>query len=210
MPSIDLQHIDNCFGNMSVLTVSKYKKIYGSLPTINEVRCWGNGCRHVYKGRKLYPGYDSIELSLDAKIKRLRLRSRNVSVSEVINALGKAKGKVLTLGEIFGVSISGFDDQAQFVAPFFRAESCSNPLAFLPHSQIVRLAKKYVNETFMGGEFMAFHWRRGDFHKWCKQNHYIGCYRSLNAVAYCLMEKASQNNLEKIYVATNEKLSQVW
>eukprot|EP00850_Spirogloea_muscicola_P006131 SM000029S10426 [mRNA] locus=s29:27678:30266:+ [translate_table: standard] len=155
---------------------------------------------HLLYGTEL--GGSRKDLRWPARFSRLgysRTSFVPVSMEQFKAVVGVSQARLLTLGDLFGSTLT---DTALYAHPFGPIRrTCKLPLR--PHPAIIAAAEGFVN-TFLGDRFLAVHLRRNDFwyvQRLCAQPEI--CYWPIPEVAGFIQEKAKSINTTVVLLATD-------
>ena len=212
--SIDFEHINRCFGKDRVMTTTQYKEKYKMEVEIDEAICWSKLCgdwnkEDLARSPYFYEDWPSIRMAKGAIARQGPTCCPSLSRRGIKDHFGAAKGRVLTLGEMFRLEVREYSGWSRYYLPFPRGQGCDNMLSLIPSEFVMSSARSFVKEIFLGDPFIAVHWRRGDFGTHCNATVQRGCWLPLRSVAYCIATKAQNHGVKQVYIATNENFLKV-
>eukprot|EP00271_Cylindrocystis_brebissonii_P001525 TRINITY_DN1178_c0_g1_i1.p1 TRINITY_DN1178_c0_g1~~TRINITY_DN1178_c0_g1_i1.p1 ORF type:complete len:365 (+),score=31.49 TRINITY_DN1178_c0_g1_i1:728-1822(+) len=183
----DLNHLQSCYGADVVMTHEEFRKKYNADPMVDQVLCFPStfGCPDhmeeknkwfLMQGQKTFPvEWAHVHGRYAHPLKRVN-KSRDLTVSQVLEEAPNAVGRVLWVGENHHTRLAGdklyprrcpksevFCAYQGGEAPFQRLSTCPRGFVIKPDGGMFSAANSFVAEELGGGPFLAAHVRRGDF-----------------------------------------------
>lgn len=213
--SIDVNYINECFGENTAISLQSYLEKFGSPAIVSHAicveRCFStrrfkteNGFWNGSKLSSAKPFYPNVIFSKDFQLLKHRM-----------DGALKAKGLVETFGGIgdgilyiSSVAYKRIVDAPYLRlgypvdAPFKRTGVCSSTLSFQPPQPLIVAVKEFIKLNFPGGQFLAIHLRMADFLRVC-QTHPTKCAFTLEETAHCLRKQLEKTFLQSVYMASD-------
>ncbi|WOK93969.1 hypothetical protein Cni_G02670 [Canna indica] len=204
---LDIGHINECFGRQVVITFDHFTRAMKNKTKIDRFICYiaSPPCymdeEHVQELKNLGLSLAKIEAAWpeDAKSKTPKKRV----VGEIMHKFSSSD-EVIAIGDMFYADV-----EEEWVMQPGGPLSHKCKTVIQPSKLIYLTAERFV-QTFMGGNFVALHFRRHGFLKFCnlkKQS----CFFPIPQAAECILRVLEKAGAEKpvIYLSTDAGKSEV-
>jgi len=195
---LDINHINDCIGRKVVITyeefVEKRKKV-----AIDQFICYAASppCfldeEHIKKLKGLGISLSKIEAAWpeDAKLKEPKKRS----VGDIAPKFS-TEAEVLAIGDMF---YADMEDEWLNQPGGPLAHKCK---ALIQPSRLIVLTAQRFVQTFLGGNYIALHFRRHGFLKFCNVKK-ESCFFPIPQAAECILRIVEKANAPVIYLSTD-------
>lgn len=196
---LDINHINECFGRKVVMTFDEFSETKKKSMRIDRFICYmaSPPCyldeEHLKKLKNLGISLGKIDVAWpeDAKLKEPKKR-----------VAGDVTGKFLSNDEVIAVGDLFYADvEEEWVmqpgGPL--AHKCKTALQ--PSRLILLTAQRFV-QTFLGGNFIALHFRRHGFLKFCNAKA-ESCFYPIPQAAECIVRVVEKADAPAIYLSTD-------
>lgn len=196
---LDLNHINECFGRKVVVSYKEFLEMKKNKLKIDRFICYISNppCYldedHIKRLKDLGVTMGKIETAWpeDAKLTKQKKR-----VVDEIKPKFSSDEEVIAIGDMFYADV----EQEWVMQP-------GGPLAhkckalIQPSRLIILTAQRFV-QTFLGSHFIALHFRRHGFLKFCNMKE-ESCFYPIPQAAECILRVAERANAPVIYLSTD-------
>eukprot|EP00268_Persea_americana_P013325 TRINITY_DN1579_c0_g1_i3.p1 TRINITY_DN1579_c0_g1~~TRINITY_DN1579_c0_g1_i3.p1 ORF type:complete len:567 (-),score=77.69 TRINITY_DN1579_c0_g1_i3:320-2020(-) len=196
---IDIEHINECFGRKVVISFDEFAQVKKNKLHIGRLICYvaKPPCYldedHIKKLKSAGVSLGKIEAALPEDVKVDEPKKRTV---EDILQRFSSSDEVLAVGELFFANVEE-EWVMQPGGPL--AHKCRTVIQ--PSRLIVLTAQRFV-QTFLGGNFVAFHFRRHGFLQFCNAKK-DSCFFPIPQAAECILRVVERANTPIIYLSTD-------
>ncbi|OAY64449.1 hypothetical protein ACMD2_04351 [Ananas comosus] len=196
---LDINHINECFGRKVVMPFEEFSDMKKNKITIDRFICYiaSPPCfldeEHIKRLKTMGISLGKIEAAWpeDAKLKEQKKR-----VVGDITPKFSSDAEVLAIGDMFYADVEE-DWLMQPGGPL--AHKCKTVLQ--PSRLIMLTAQRFV-QTFLGSNFIALHFRRHGFLKFCNAKK-ESCFFPIPQAAECILRVVERSNAPAIYLSTD-------
>ncbi|KAJ6796635.1 Uncharacterized protein M6B38_219500 [Iris pallida] len=196
---LDLDHINKCFGRKVVMSFDEFAETRKNKLSINRFICYiaSPPCfmdeEHIKRLKDLGISLGKIEAAWpeDAKSKKPKKR-----VVGDITPKFTSEDEVIAIGDVFYADVEE-EWVMQPGGPL--AHKCKTLIQ--PSRLIILTAQRFV-QTFLGSNFIALHFRRHGFLKFCNVKE-ESCFFPIPQAAECLLRVVERANAPVIYLSTD-------
>lgn len=196
--SIDRAHANACLGRGAILSLDEARARLGTRTVaVNNISC-------VVTSRTFCNpaawNVDGLALTLPPGEPTVRSEER-MTAARFLELFGGDDSKVVALEDQFVVKITDVPYR-----PYFPLDTsgCGGQPYLRAHPVIRAAADGFVRTVLGGGNFLAMHFRRGDFYKFWKPTRMWACYwPEIPAVSRALSAHAARRNITRVFVASN-------
>ncbi|EFJ28013.1 protein-O-fucosyltransferase-like protein [Selaginella moellendorffii] len=199
--TLDIAHIRSCLGEKTLLT---FHEFLAKNKTDIRLLCYMSGCYldkdHEKKIKALGLSWSS---KTDAWPEEASLKGypSHPRASEFV-AKFSCEDEVLGIGDVFYSDVES-ELVAQIGGPL--QHSCKTIIR--PNRLILLTAQRFV-QTFLGSNFMALHFRRHGFLKFCNVKN-ESCFFPIPQAASCILRKIEEAKPRVIYISTDAAESEI-
>ncbi|KAG9443903.1 hypothetical protein H6P81_015243 [Aristolochia fimbriata] len=201
---IDISHINDCVGRKVVISFEEFSEIKKNHMHINKFICYVAD-PPCYLDEEHIKRLKSSGLSM-GKIEAAWLgdgrpdKPKKRKVEDVISKFS-SEDEVLAIGDMFYASVEE-EWVMQPGGPL--AHKCT---ALIQPSRLIVLTAQRFIQTFLGGNFIALHFRRHGFLKFCN-NKEESCFFPIPQAADCILRVVERANAPIIYLSTDAAKSE--
>ncbi|CAN1827787.1 O-fucosyltransferase 5 [Linum perenne] len=195
---LDIEHINTCVGRKVVLTFEEFMETRKNKLRIDKFICYFSSptpCYvdedHVKKLKALGISVGKLESPWNEDIKKPSKRT----TAEIV-AKFKSDDDVIAIGDVFFAKVET-EWQMQPGGPI--AHKCKTLIE--PSKFIMLTAQRFV-QTFLGKNFIALHFRRHGFLKFCNAKQ-PSCFYPVPQAASCISRVSERANTPVIYLSTD-------
>ncbi|WOL15215.1 hypothetical protein Cni_G23996 [Canna indica] len=196
---LDINHINECFGRKVVVSFDEFAEMKKNKMKIDRFICYiaSPPCfldeEHIKRLKNLGLSLGKIEAAWpkDAKLKTQKKRV----VGDIMPKFS-SNDEVLAIGDMFYADVEE-EWVMQPGGPL--AHKCKTVMQ--PSRLILLTAQRFV-QTFLGGNFIALHFRRHGFLKFCNAKK-ESCFFPIPQAADCILRVAEKANAPVIYLSTD-------
>ncbi|KAJ0960563.1 hypothetical protein J5N97_001556 [Dioscorea zingiberensis] len=196
---LDINHINECFGRKVVITFDEFSEMKKKSMRIDRFICYmaSPPCyvddEHLKKLKNLGISLGKIDVVWpeDAKSKVQKQR-----VAGDITGKFLSNDEVIAVGDLFYADV---EDEWVMQPGGPLAHKCKTTLQ--PSRIILLTAQRFV-QTFLGGNFIALHFRRHGFLKFCNAKD-ESCFYPVPQAAECILRVVEKANAPVIYLSTD-------
>lgn len=196
---IDINHINECFGRKVVISFDEFSEIKKNRLHIDRFICYVSKppCyvdeEHIKKLKSLGLSMGKIEAAWPKDVKVDEQKKR--VVADILPKFS-SDDEVLAIGDMFYANVEE-EWAMQPGGPL--AHKCK--ILIQPSRLIVLTAQRFV-QTFLGGNFIALHFRRHGFLKFCNAKK-ESCFFPVPQAAQCILRAVEKANAPLIYLSTD-------
>ncbi|CAM8906808.1 unnamed protein product [Rhodiola kirilowii] len=195
---IDVDHINKCLGRKVVVTFEEFAEAKKNHMKINKFLCYFSSPQPCYmddEHRKKVEGLGisigKIESAWTEDIKKPSKRT-----SQDVKAKFSSDDDVIAVGDVFFADV----EEEWFKQP-------GGPLAhkcktLIEPSRLIMLTAQRFAQTFLGNNFVALHFRRHGFLKFCNAKR-PSCFFPIPQAAECIARIVKRANAPVIYLSTD-------
>lgn len=195
---LDLNHINECFGRKVVVSYDEFVEMKKNKLKIDRFICYSANppCflddEHIKRLKDLGISLGKIEAAWpeDAKLKKQKKR-----VVGDITPRFTSDDEVIAIGDVFYADV---EDEWVMQPGGPLAHKCRTLIQ--PSRLIILTAQRFV-QTFLGSNFIALHFRRHGFLKFCNLKE-ESCFFPVPQAAECILRVAERANAPVIYLST--------
>lgn len=201
---IDIKQINECFGRKVVVSFEEFYEIKKHHTHIDRLICYVTNppCfvddDHIKKLKSLGMSLGKIEVAWpgDTKVDEQKKRV----VGDILSKFS-SDDEVLAIGDVFFANVEE-EWVMQPGGPL--AHKCKTLIQ--PSRLIVLTAQRFV-QTFLGGNFIALHFRRHGFLKFCNVKK-ESCFFPIPQASECILRVVERANAPLIYLSTDAAASE--
>ncbi|XP_068660382.1 O-fucosyltransferase 36-like [Aristolochia californica] len=196
---IDISHINDCVGRKVVISFEEFSEIKKNHLHINKFICYVAEplCyldeEHIKRLKSLGLSMGKIEAAWKGDGRPDRPKKRKF---EDVMSKFSCEDEVLAIGDMFYASVEE-EWVMQPGGPL--AHKCT---ALIQPSRLIVLTAQRFIQTFLGGNFIALHFRRHGFLKFCN-NKEESCFFPIPQAADCILRVVERANAPIIYLSTD-------
>ncbi|KAK9091029.1 hypothetical protein Sjap_024206 [Stephania japonica] len=195
---IDIDHINKCLGRKAVLTFEEFSELKKNHMHIDKVVCYVSSPQpcyvdedHVKKLKSLGVSMAKLEPAWVEDIKEPKKRT-----IEDVKSKFSTNDDVLAIGDVFYADVEK-EWVMQPGGPI--AHNCKTLIE--PNRYITLTAQRFI-QTFLGQNFVALHFRRHGFLKFCNEKK-PSCFFPIPQAADCIARVVERANSPVIYLSTD-------
>ncbi|XP_021761858.1 uncharacterized protein LOC110726694 [Chenopodium quinoa] len=195
---LDIEHINKCLGKKAVVTYEEFLEAKKKELRIDRFICYFSQPQkcyvdeeHVKKLKSLGLSVPKLESPWEEDVKKPKKRS----VEDVKAKFSSDEG-VIAIGDVFFADVEK-DWVMQPGGPI--AHNCKTLIE--PSRLIMITAQRFV-QTFLGKDFVALHFRRHGWLKFCNAKN-PSCFFSIPQAASCVARVVARANTPVIYLSTD-------
>ncbi|ERN04393.1 uncharacterized protein LOC18432553 [Amborella trichopoda] len=198
---IDIEHINKCLGVKAVLTFEEFSQLKKDKVRIDRLICYmaSTPCyldeEHIKKLKGLGIQIGKLEVAWKEDVKLKNEIPSHPHVSEITEKFS-CKDEVLAVGDLFYANVEE-EWVMQPGGPV--AHKCKTIIQ--PNRLIILTAQRFI-QTFLGENFMALHFRRHGFLKFCNAKQ-ESCFFPIPQAADCILRKVQRADTPVIYLSTD-------
>ncbi|KAL9270246.1 O-fucosyltransferase 36-like protein [Drosera capensis] len=200
---LDIEHINKCVGRKVVVTFEEFHEVKKKNFRINKFICYfsfPDRCYldedHVKKLKGLGLSIPNLESPWHEDVKNPTKRT----VKDIDTKFG-SDDEVIAIGDVFFADVEK-DWVMQSGGPI--AHMCKTLIE--PSRLIILTAQRFI-QTFLGRDYVALHFRRHGFLKFCNVNK-LGCFYSIPQAADCIRRVVQRAKAPVIYLSTDAAKSE--
>ncbi|XP_008804333.2 O-fucosyltransferase 36-like [Phoenix dactylifera] len=201
---LDIDHINECFGRKVVITFEEFHEMKNHKMRIDRFICYiaSPPCyldgEHIKRLEKSGISLGKIEAAWpeDAKLKTQKKRV----VDDIVPKFS-SDDEVLAIGDMFYADVEE-EWVMQPGGPL--AHKCKTVIQ--PSRLIILTAQRFV-QTFLGSNYIALHFRRHGFLKFCNVKK-ESCFYPIPQAAECILRVVERANAPVIYLSTDAATSE--
>ncbi|KAK9101661.1 hypothetical protein Scep_025091 [Stephania cephalantha] len=189
---IDIDHINKCLGRKVVLTFEEFSELRKNHVHIDKVICYVSSPQpcyvdedHVKKLKSLGVSMGKLEPAWVEDIKEPKKRT-----IEDVKSKFSTNEDVLAIGDVFFADVEKEKELAH---------TCKTLIE--PSRYIMLTAQRFI-QTFLGHNFVALHFRRHGFLKFCNAKK-PSCFFPIPQAADCIARVVERANSPVIYLSTD-------
>ncbi|XP_072957942.1 O-fucosyltransferase 36-like [Typha angustifolia] len=196
---LDISHINECFGRKVVMSFEEFSEMKKNKMHIDKFICYiaNPPCfldeEHIKRLKTLGISLGKIEAAWpeDAKLKEQKKR-----VVDDIMPKFSSDAEVIAIGDMFYADV----EEEWVMQP-------GGPLAhkcktLIQPSRLVMLTAQRFVQTFLGSNFIALHFRRHGFLKFCNAKR-MSCFFPIPQAAQCILRVVERSSAPVIYLSTD-------
>ncbi|XP_020959885.1 uncharacterized protein LOC107646648 [Arachis ipaensis] len=195
---LDIDHINKCFGRKVVISFEEFSSVRKNHMHIDKFLCYFSLPEPCYLD--------------DEHLKKLRSLGLSMSKPQAVWEEDTRKPKRRTVEEV--VSKFAHDDDVMAIGDVFYADverewvmQPGGPLAhhcktLIEPSRLILLTAQRFIQTFLGRNFIALHFRRHGFLKFCNAKK-PSCFYPIPQAADCILRVVERANAPVIYLSTD-------
>lgn len=210
--SLDIPYARACLGDNAVISLDELRgRLAGAaapLPPaagavhVDEVICFPQSPHAKYCDPNVRWSIEGLNLTLPPEAGRKGVQrfmpEMDLPAAEFVEG-ARSAARVLAFDDMFAPAIMDVPSGG----PYFPLQShCAGGRYFQAHPTI-RAAAQGMADDVLGGEYLAFHFRRGDFYSFQAKDHKIFYWPSIPEVGATLATFMAAHNLSRVFVATN-------
>lgn len=195
---LDIEHINDCFGRKVVITFEEFAELKKKNMKIDRFVCYVSSPQpcfvddeHAKKLKNLGVSIPKLESAWTEDVKNPKKRSREDVVGKF-----SSNDEVLAVGDLFFADVEK-EWLMQPGGPL--AHKCKTLIE--PSKLIMVTAQRFI-QTFLGRDFIALHFRRHGFLKFCNAK-IQSCFFPIPQAANCITRVAERANTPVIYLSTD-------
>ncbi|KAJ8774211.1 hypothetical protein K2173_009642 [Erythroxylum novogranatense] len=200
---LDIAHINECFGSKVVVTFEEFMEVKKNHPHIDRFICYFSLPNPCYVDEVHVKRLKALGLSmgkLESPWKEDTKKPSKKSVQDV-EAKFKSDDDVIAIGDVFYADVEK-NWLMQPSGPL--AHNCKTLIE--PSRTIIITAQRFV-QTFLGENFVALHFRRHGFLKFCNAKK-PSCFYPIPQAADCISRVVARANASVIYLSTDAEESE--
>ncbi|OVA11228.1 GDP-fucose protein O-fucosyltransferase [Macleaya cordata] len=195
---LDIDHINKCFGRKVVVSFEEFSELKKNHLHIDRFICYVSLPQPCYVDEEHVKKLKSLGLSMgkleSAWVEGIKKPSKKTV--EDITAKFSSNDDVLAIGDVFYADV----EQEWVMQPGGPlAHKCKTVIE--PSRLIMLTAQRFV-QTFLGKNFIALHFRRHGFLKFCNAKT-PSCFFPIPQAADCITQVAERANAPVIYLSTD-------
>ncbi|KAL6563351.1 hypothetical protein OROHE_005938 [Orobanche hederae] len=196
---IDIDHINKCLGKKAVVAFEEFAEINKNHLQVDRFLCYFSSPQpcfvdddHVKKLKDLGVALSKIESVWEEDVKEPKKRT----VQDILDKFSSSDGDVIAIGDVFFADIET-EWVMQPGGPI--AHKCKTLIE--PSRFILLTAQRFI-QTFLGKDFIALHFRRHGFLKFCNAKK-PSCFFPVPQAADCISRVVEMANSPVIYLSTD-------
>ncbi|XP_031252542.1 O-fucosyltransferase 36-like [Pistacia vera] len=195
---LDIEHINNCVGRKVVASFEEFEESRTNHLHIEKFICYFSSPRPCYIDDEHMKKLKQLELTIGKIETPWKEDTKKPSKKTIqdIKAKFKADDDVIAIGDVFYADVER-DWVMQPGGPI--AHKCKTLVE--PSRLILLTAQRFV-QTFLGSNFIALHFRRHGFLKFCNAKK-PSCFYSIPQAADCITRIVERANAPVIYLSTD-------
>uniref|UniRef100_A0A5B7AWY7 GDP-fucose protein O-fucosyltransferase 2 n=1 Tax=Davidia involucrata TaxID=16924 RepID=A0A5B7AWY7_DAVIN len=195
---LDIDHINKCLGRKVAVTFEEFEEIKKSHLHIDKFICYFSSPRPCYVDDEHVKKLKSLGISMN-KLEPAWVEDTNKpkkrTVQDVV-AKFSSDDDVIAIGDVFYADV----EQEWVMQPGGPlAHKCK---ALIEPSRLIMLTAQRFIQTFMGERFIALHFRRHGFLKFCNAKK-PSCFFPIPQAADCISRVVERANIPVIYLSTD-------
>ncbi|KAL9247235.1 hypothetical protein vseg_020688 [Gypsophila vaccaria] len=192
---LDIEHINKCLGKDVVVTFEEFAEEKKKEMKIDRFICYFTDCyvddEHVKKLKSLGLTLPKLESPWGEDVKKPKKRT-----VEDVKAAFSSDDAVIAIGDVFFADVEK-DWVMQPGGPI--AHKCRT---LVEPSRLITLTAQRFVQTFLGKNFVALHFRRHGWLKFCNAKN-PSCFYSVPQAASCIARVVERANTPVIYLSTD-------
>ncbi|KAA8541568.1 hypothetical protein F0562_022720 [Nyssa sinensis] len=201
---LDIDHINKCLGRKVVVTFEEFEEIKKNHLHIDRFICYFSSPKPCYVDGEHVKKLKSMGISMN-KLEPAWVEDTNKPKKRTVQDV-KAKfsfdDNVIAIGDVFYADV----EQEWVMQP-------GGPLAhkcktLIEPSRLIMLTAQRFIQTFMGERFIALHFRRHGFLKFCNAKK-PSCFFPIPQAADCISQLVERANTPVIYLSTDAAESEI-
>lgn len=192
---LDIEHINKCLGKKVVVTFDEFSELKRKNMRINKFICYFPNCYidedRVKKLKSLGLSMPKLESPWTDDVRKPKKRT-----AQDVETNFSSDEDVIAIGDVFFADVDR-DWVMQPGGPI--AHNCKTLIE--PNRLIMLTAQRFV-QTFLGRDYVALHFRRHGFLKFCNAKN-PSCFFSVPQSANCIKRVAERANAPVIYLSTD-------
>ncbi|GLT46199.1 hypothetical protein SLA2020_199730 [Shorea laevis] len=195
---LDIEHINTCLGREVVITFEKFMETKRNHPHIDKFVCYFSSPQPCYLDEEHIKKLKALGLSmgkLEAPWKEDTKKPSKKTVQD-LEATFKGDDDVIAIGDVFYADVES-EWVMQPGGPI--AHKCKTLIE--PSKLILLTAERFI-QTFLGKNYIALHFRRHGFLKFCNAKT-PSCFYPIPQAADCITRMVERANTPVIYLSTD-------
>ncbi|XP_074268289.1 O-fucosyltransferase 36-like [Silene latifolia] len=192
---LDIEHINKCLGKNVVVTFEEFAEAKKKEMRIDKFICYFRDCyvddEHVKKLKSLGLSLPKLQSPWGEDVKEPKKRTM-----KDVKAAFSSEDAVIAIGDVFFADVER-DWVMQPGGPI--AHKCRTLVE--PSRLIMLTAQRFV-QTFLGKNYVALHFRRHGWLKFCNAKN-PSCFYSVPQAASCIARVVERSNTPVIYLSTD-------
>lgn len=195
---LDIEHINTCVGREVVITFEKFMETKKNHPNIHKFICYfstptvcGVDEDHIKKLKALGLTMGKLEAAWKEDMK-----NPSKKTLQDLEAKFKSDDDVIAIGDVFYA-----DMETEWVMQPGGPISHKCKTLIEPSKLILLTAERFI-QTFLGNNFVALHFRRHGFLKFCNAKK-PSCFYPIPQAAECITRVVERSNKPVIYLSTD-------
>ncbi|XP_038899988.1 O-fucosyltransferase 36-like [Benincasa hispida] len=195
---LDVDHVNNCLGRKVVISFDEFSEIQKKRLQIDKFFCYFSKPDHCYLDEEHVKQLNNIGVST-AKLESPwdeNIKNPIDRTVQDIESKFSSDADVIAIGDVFYANVEN-DWFVQPGGPI--AHKCKTLIE--PSHLIMVTAQRFI-QTFLGSDFIAIHFRRHGFLKFCNAKR-PSCFYPIPQAANCIASVVEQSNSPVIYLSTD-------
>ncbi|XP_038890816.1 O-fucosyltransferase 36-like isoform X2 [Benincasa hispida] len=195
---LDVDHVNNCLGRKAVISFEEFSEIQKKRIQIDKFFCYFSKPDHCYLDEEHVKQLNNIGVST-AKLESPwdeNIKNPSNRTVQDIQSKFSSDADVIAIGDVFYANV----ENNWFVQPGGPiAHKCKTLIE--PSHLIMVTAQRFI-QTFLGSDFIAIHFRRHGFLKFCNAKR-PSCFYPIPQAANCIASVVERSNSPVIYLSTD-------
>ncbi|KAA0040879.1 O-fucosyltransferase family protein isoform 2 [Cucumis melo var. makuwa] len=195
---LDVDHVNNCLGRKVVISFEEFSEIQKNRMKIDKFFCYFSKPDHCYLDDEHVKQLNNIGVST-AKLESPwdeDIKNPNNRTVQDIESKFSSDADVIAIGDVFYADVEN-DWFVQPGGPI--AHKCKT---LIEPSQLIKVTAQRFIQTFLGSDFVAIHFRRHGFLKFCNAKR-PSCFYPIPQAANCIASVVERSNSPVIYLSTD-------
>ncbi|KAE8669750.1 ubiquitin-conjugating enzyme 32 [Hibiscus syriacus] len=196
---LDIQHINDCVGQKAVIPFEDFMEIKKNRAHIDRFICYFSSPQPCYVDEEHLKKLRSLGISMGKLENAWKNEDTKKPSTKTIKDVGEkfaSDDDVIAIGDVFFAGVET-DWVAQPGGPI--AHKCKTLIE--PSKLILLTAQRFI-QTFLGSDFIALHFRRHGFLKFCNVKN-PSCFYPIPQAADCITRMVERANTPIIYLSTD-------
>ncbi|ESQ43558.1 hypothetical protein EUTSA_v10013133mg [Eutrema salsugineum] len=197
---IDIDRINTCLGRNVVVSFDQFKeKAKKNRPRIDRFICYFSSPQLCYVDEEHIKKLKSLGISIDGKLDSPwseDIKKPSKKTMEEVKRSFKSDDDVIAIGDVF------YADMEQDLVMQPGGPINHNCKTLIEPSKLILLTAQRFIQTFLGKNFIALHFRRHGFLKFCNAKK-PSCFYPIPQAAECIARIVERSNGAVIYLSTD-------
>ncbi|XP_011648965.1 O-fucosyltransferase 36 isoform X1 [Cucumis sativus] len=195
---LDVDHVNNCLGRKVVISFEEFSEIQKNQMKIDKFFCYFSKPDHCYLDDEHVKQLNNIGVST-AKLESPwdeDIKNPSKRTVQDIESKFSSDADVIAIGDVFYADV----ENGWFVQPGGPiAHKCKT---LIEPSHLIKVTAQRFIQTFLGSDFIAIHFRRHGFLKFCNAKR-PSCFYPIPQAANCIASVVERSHSPVIYLSTD-------